>query len=122
MREIEIDIGAGLDADEIKEAMYPATYDDPDATCLLHEVAYALVFADGSDNDEIFEIDIDDVSIDEAYPNQVDFEFTVSWGHHSPCKDMRKSGNDQYSTTATYTAEGLLIFLVPAQRRFSNPC
>lgn len=122
MREIEIDIGPGLSADEIKDAMYPSSYDDPDNTCLLHEVACAIIFADGSDNDQIGEIDIESVRIDPAYPNQVEFDFNVSWAHYSPCKDMRDCGSETYSETATYTDDGLLIFLVPDRRRFSNPC
>lgn len=122
MREIELDIGSGLSADEIKDALYPSSYDDPDNTCLLQEVAYALVFADGSDYDEIYEIDVEEVRIDDAFPNQVEFDFTVSWGHYSPCKDMRKYGSETYSEVATYTSEGMLIFVVPDRRRRSNPC
>lgn len=122
MREIEIDVGPNLSADALKDAMYPATYDDPDAVCLLQEVAYALVFAEGTDSDQIFDIDIDEVRIEDGVPTQVNFVFTFSWERYSPCKDLRRNGESQREISAAYTGDGKLIFLVPLPRRPLNSC
>jgi hypothetical protein len=74
------------------------------------------------DRAEIYSVEVDEVTIDPAYPSQVDVEFTTSWSIHVGCRDMDSSGDEFYSEAGTYTAEGELIFCVPPRRRPANYC
>ena len=121
MREISVYVGAGLDAEGIKEALSESDEHGTENT-LLFEVAHALLNKHADDRAEIHGVEVDEVTIDPTYPNQVEIEFTTSWSLYVGCRDMDAAGEETECETATYTDDGNLIFLVPARRRPANYC
>jgi hypothetical protein len=121
MREIVVQIAAGLDADGIKDALNE-TDELGEANPQLFEVAHALLANHKDDRAEVFEVGVEDVTIDHEHPSQVHLELTISWSAHYGCKDMDRSDEECVSETATYTADGTLIFVVPAPRRPVSDC
>ncbi|MFC0134394.1 hypothetical protein [Massilia eurypsychrophila] len=109
-----------LDAERIKEALNDGDEHGTDST-LLFEVAHAVLNSAG-DRAEIHGVEVDEVTIDPSYPNQVHIEFTTSWSLYVGCRDMNSAGEEPESETATYTADGNLVFVVPALRRPANHC
>ena len=120
MREIRIKVGTGLDAEGIQRALAPPNFDGEDAMS-LYPVAEALMAVRDS-RVEIHGVAIDDVWINPKFPSQVSISFTSSWSLYVGCRDSNSAGDEDVCETATYTADGLLIFLVPEPRRESNPC
>lgn len=115
MREIEVDIIPGLDAEEIKELL------NEENGMSLFTVAHALL-EHQDDRAEILSVKVQRVTIDPAFPNQVQIEFSTSWSIYASCRDMRSAGEENERETATYTEEGGLIFIVPEPRRPANDC
>lgn len=121
MREIKVYVGPGLDAEGIKDALN-ATDEDGQENRLLFEVAHAVLTDHSDDRAEIYEVCVEEVSIDPLFPNVVQIEFTTSWSIYVGCRDMNSAGEENESESATYTADGNLVFIVPTPRRPANHC
>jgi hypothetical protein len=121
MRELMVHVGPGLDADGIKDALNDGDGIESESTSLF-EVAHALLTEHADDRAEIHSVEVTDVTIDRTYPNQVHIHFTTSWSIYVGCRDMNGAGDEHECATATYTADGDLVFLVPAPRRPANYC
>lgn len=120
-REVIVHVGPGLDAEGIMEALNEGGEMGDDST-LLFEVAHALLTQHSDDRAQIHSVEVTDVDIDSAFPSQVDVHFTSSWSIYVGCRDMNAAGDEHECATATYTAEGNLIFVVPVPRRPANHC
>jgi len=121
MREIKVHVGLGLDSEGIRDALNSGN-DYEQESCLMFEVAHALMDDHKDDRAEIDSVSIDEVTIDPAYPSQVHLEFTTSWSAYFGCRDMNTSDDELMSESATYTKDGDLVFVVPAARRPANDC
>lgn len=120
-RELVVHVGPGLDAEGILGALNEGDEWGQEST-LLFEVAHALLTQHSDDRAQIHSVEVDDVDIDPAYPNQVHVHFTSSWSIYVGCRDMNSAGDEHDCATGTYTSDGNLIFLVPAPRRPANHC
>ena len=121
MREIEVLIKSGLDADGIKDALNERDKNGVDSA-LMFDVAHALLVNQTDDRAEIHAVVVDDVAIDPNYPSQIYLNFTASWSAYYGCKDMNMADDEHLGDTATYTVDGRLIFRVPERRRPASDC
>jgi hypothetical protein len=121
MREIKIYVGQGLDAESMKDRLNEGDDIESEST-LLFEVAHALLTEHADDRAAIHSVEVNEVTVDKAYPNQVLIDFTTSWSIYVGCRDMNSAGDEHECETATYTADGDLIFLVLEPRRPANHC
>lgn len=119
-REISVYVGAGLDADGIKDALNESDEHGEEST-LLFEVAHALLNDHKDDRAEVYAVG-EEVTIDPSHPTQVQIEFTTSWSAYYGCRDMNGAGDKSECESATYTSDGHLVFLVPEPRRPANDC
>jgi hypothetical protein len=121
MRELIVHVGAGLDAEGIKEVLNePEEYGE--ANNQLFSVAHALLSDHKDDRAEVNEVGVDSVTRDFQHPSQVVVQMTISWSAYYGCKDMDTSDDETVTESATYTAEGDLVFLVPVPRREASEC
>ncbi|MFZ6659092.1 hypothetical protein [Undibacterium sp. TJN19] len=120
MREIKIQIGENLDEEGIQRALEDSNTHGQDAI-RLYPVAEALMNVDDC-RFQIYGVTIEEVTINQEFPNQVTISFTSSWSHYVGCRDANSAGDQDECETATYTADGHLIFLVPDQEKESNYC
>lgn len=89
---------------------------------LLHGVATALIHAVQDDRAEVHDVRVNEVQIDPQYPNQVQLELVVGWSLYHGCHDRNQADDEYFSEGATYTADGNLIFQLPASRRPPSDC
>lgn len=121
VREIVVQVGPGLDAGGIMDALNEGEDWQSEST-LLFEVAHALLTEHSDDRAEIHSVEVEDVVIDPEFPTQVEVHFTSSWSIYVGCRDMNGAGDEHECATATYTSSGDLVFVVPAPRRPANYC
>lgn len=121
MRELTVYVGEGLDEEGLTDALNESDEHGTDST-LLFEVAHALLSKHEDDRAEIASVVVDEVSIDPEHPTQVHIVFTTSWSRYYGCRNMNSAGDQQETESATYTAEGNLVFIVPERRRPANHC
>lgn len=115
MREIVVHMIPGLDADGIKDFL------NEEDGANLFTVAHALL-EHNDDRADVYRVEVQDVTIDPVFPTQVQIEFSTSWSIYVGCRNMNSAGEEDECETATYTAEGELIFTVPGPRRPANYC
>ena len=78
MRELIVHVGAGLDAEGIKEVLNePEEYGE--ANNQLFSVAHALLSDHKDDRAEVNEVGVDSVTRDFQHPPQVVVQMTISW-------------------------------------------
>lgn len=120
MREVSIFVGTGLN----EEGMRSKLNDDAQgqSTSLLHGVATALIHAGQDDRAEVHDVQVYEVQIDPQNPNQVQLELKVGWSLYHGCRDRNQADDEYFSEGATYTADGNLIFRLPASRRPPSDC
>jgi hypothetical protein len=121
MREIEIFVGEGLDAEEIIYALNACDADGIENTSLF-ELAHAVLSDQLDDRAEIHSVSADEITFNKNHPNQITLKFTTSWSAYYGCRDMCKGGDEEETEKGIYSSEGYLIFMVPDKRRQASQC
>ena len=120
-REIQVFVGAGLDEEQLIDALNDGD-DFGEESTKLFQVAHALLGGHFDDRAEIHQVEVTGVQIDDVHSSQVQIQFTTSWSAYFGCHDMNQADDQDEDESATYTSDGHLIFTVPAPRRPANEC
>ena len=116
MRELSVYVGNGLDALALKEVLAARS------GALLKDVAHAVLDEHSDDRAVITSVAVERVTVDTDFPSQVEVEFETSWNVYKGCEDKNLSGCEVEVESATYTADGNLVFMVPVLRKHAEPC
>lgn len=120
-REVKVFVGVALSVEEIAEVLNEGD-ELGDESTKLFEVAHALLSQHADDRAEIHQVEVTGVDVDEAYPAQLQVQFTTSWSAYYGCHDMNTVDDQDEDESATYTSDGHLIFTVPEPRRPASEC
>lgn len=114
--EKKILVGSGLDAKALRLKL------NNNRGSLLQGVGTALIKAKRDERAEAYEVVVEEVHVDEKFPNQVHLDLAISWSLYHGCKKMNQEDTEYLSEGATYTSHGELIFLLPEPRRAPSGC